>query len=186
VGGAGTGTAGTAVGIGGKSTCGPCPDIDCGVGYTQQPSPDGCCNVCVPLDCRMLGCPGPACGCPGIACAPGSQPIYPPDQCCPICSDTNCDEQRRSYYGFRDQVVEKYNSLGCMQDSDCTIVYESNACASSCGTPMPWFYEKDFVVVLNEYAASTCAACPPPPLQPCPAPPPPACVAGRCQFSPFR
>ena len=47
---AGTSPAGGSISVGGKSTCGPCPDIDCGVGYTQQPGPDGCCNVCVPLD----------------------------------------------------------------------------------------------------------------------------------------
>lgn len=175
---AGTSPAGGAVGVGGKATCGPCPDIDCAPGSYYQPDPSGCCGTCVPLDCRMVACPG-------IACGPGSQLIYPPDQCCPVCGPNNCDEQRRGYFGFRDQVVEKYNSLGCMQDADCAIVYESNACGSSCGTPMPWFYEKDFIVALDSYASANCASCPPVPIQPCPAPPPVACVNARCQYRPF-
>lgn len=178
VGVAGSGTAGTGVSVGGKSMCGPCPDIDCAPGSYFQPDPNGCCGTCIPLDCRNVACPG-------IACGSGSQLIYPPDQCCPVCGPTDCEAQRKGYFEFRSQVVEKYNSLGCMQDSDCAIIYESNACGSSCGTPMPWFYEKDFIVTLDGYASTSCASCPPTPIQPCPAPPPVACINARCQYRPF-
>ncbi|HKY37980.1 MAG TPA: hypothetical protein VJN18_18690 [Polyangiaceae bacterium] len=179
VGGNVTGTAGTAVSTGGKAACGDCPDVDCGAGYVQKSDPNGCCSICVPLNCRMVACPG-------IACGSGSQLIYPPDQCCPICGPSNCEELRQGYFDFRSQIIERYNSFGCMQDSDCTLLTEGNACSSDCGTPIPRFYEKDAHINLYDYAAMACASCPPRPVPPCDPQLAPACVNGRCQRRPFR
>lgn len=172
------GTAGTATSTGGKAGC-ACPDIDCAPGYVKQPAPSGCCEVCVPLDCRLVGCPG-------IACGPGSELIYPPDQCCPVCGPSNCEAQRRGYFEYRAQLIEKYNSLGCMTDMDCTLLVEANICALGCGMPIPRFYENEVLVNLHEYASNACASCPSPPPQPCPPSRPAGCVQGRCQIDPFR
>jgi hypothetical protein len=177
VGGKSTGTAGTA---GVLCPDIPCPDIDCAPGYTRQPDPSGCCAVCVPLDCRMVACPG-------IACGSGSQLIYPPDQCCPICSPGNCEEQRNGYFVYRSAMLEKYNSLGCTYDTDCTLLYDSNACSTGCGgAPIPAAYEKELLVSLESFAAKICGGCPPLPVAPCEPSLPAACVEGRCQTRPFR
>ncbi|HYJ10356.1 MAG TPA: hypothetical protein VEX18_15135 [Polyangiaceae bacterium] len=171
VGGKSTGTAGTA-------GC-ACPDVDCAPGYVKQLNPSGCCEVCVPLDCTLVPCPG-------VACGSGSQLYYPPDQCCPVCGPSTCEEQRKNYIVFREQLVAKYSGLGCMSDMDCTVLYDSNACSVGCGgAAIPWLYEKDIHLSLEAYAKA-CTGCPPLPVPPCEPPLPAACVQGRCQTRPFR
>jgi hypothetical protein len=169
---------GKSIGTAGTAGC-ACPDVDCAPGYVRQLDPSGCCEVCVPLDCRNVACPG-------IACGSGSELFYPPDQCCPVCGPSNCDAERKDYVVFRDQLVAKYGGLGCMSDSDCTLLYDSNACSSGCGgAAIPLAYEKDIHVSLEAYA-KVCAGCPPVPVPPCEPPLPAACVQGRCQTRPFR
>jgi hypothetical protein len=173
VGGKSTGTSGT-------SGC-ACPtfDFECAPGYVKQLNPSGCCEVCVPLDCTLVPCPG-------VACGSGSQLYYPPDQCCPVCGPSTCEEQRKDYLLFRDQLVAKYAGFACMSDMDCTVLYDSNACSVGCGgAAIPWLYEKDIHLSLDAYAKA-CTGCPPLPVPPCEPPPPPACVQGRCQTRPFR
>lgn len=168
-----TSSAGT-TSSGGKAGC-ICPtvDIDCAPGFVPGPDPNGCCYTCLPLDCRNVACPG-------IACGSGSRLEYPPDQCCPICVPDDCNEQRRQYYEFRNQVLEKYNSIGCMIDSDCSLLYENNACSSSCGSPVPTQFVMDASFNLDSYAAMACSTCPPQPVPPCEPSLPPGCFNGRC------
>ncbi len=152
-----------------------CPEIGCGPGFVPQPSPDGCCDICVPLDCSQVMCPG-------IGCPSTGHLEFPPNQCCPICVPGNCDQQRASYFEFRGQLVEKYGSIGCMKDSDCGLLYEGNACGTNCGAiALPLLYLQDASVNLTTFADSTCTACPPEPVPPCEPALPPVCFNGRCQ-----
>jgi hypothetical protein len=171
------GVAGT-VSMGGIATAGTgpclCPDVDCQPGTRPSMQPGNCCPVCEPIDCFAVTCPG-------IACGPGSELVYPPDQCCPICQSTaECDMGRSGYLEFRKQLFEKYSSVGCMQDAECTFLYEGNACSFSCGTPFPVSQVMSAMSNLDSYAKSACLHCPPQPVPPCAAPPPAACINGRC------
>lgn len=174
VGGKSTGTSGT-------SGC-ACPtiDFDCAPGHVKQLDPSGCCELCVPLDCTLVPCPG-------VACGSDSQLVYPPGQCCPVCSPGTCQVQYNAYYAYRSELIEKYNSLGCMVDADCTLLYDANACTFGCsGAPIPAAYEKELLVSLQSFGDGLCAGCPPLPIPPCEPSLPAACVQGRCQIRPLR
>ena len=185
-GGTSTGTAGTAIGFGGKTSGvsgatsmgggALCPDIPCkfqacGPNQARVPTPDGCCfyceNVCPP--------------CPGIACASGSHLEMIPGACCPTCVQDSCEDQLRGYLELREQLYEKYSSLGCMVNQDCTTYYEKNNCSVGCGVAVSVQAVNYLDSNLQSYAQQTCSpscmlgtpGCGPTAL--------PVCIKGRCQ-----
>lgn len=170
VGGGVSTTAGTgAVGTGGSCAC---PDFDCGPGFFPVPNPDGCCFHCEPF-----GMP-----CPGIACGPGSHLEHLPGQMCPTCVADSCLEQRNSYEAFKSQLLEKYSSIGCMVHEDCTMWWEKNQCAVSCGIPIPVSALNNLESNLQSYAQQTCSPMCQVDLQPCETGGgTPECVSGRCK-----
>jgi len=124
---------------------------------------------------------GGGCACDPIGCAPGYRRVPNADGCCYHCEkdDSMCDVARQDYAQFRAAVVAKYNSLGCRIDSECTVYYDSNACGSSCGVPVPAAFLQEVDSILTGY--TTCNDCPPVPIPPCEPPALPRCVANRCQ-----
>lgn len=68
-------------------------------------------------------------------------------------------------------------SAGCSTSPDCTIVAENNACASTCGMPIPKAAAENLERNLNE--TSLCSNCPLPPQVLCERMVP-ACVNGKC------
>lgn len=122
------------------------------------------------------------CGsCPDIDCAPGSSPRQLPGWCCPKCLNEDCAVGRAKYEEFRLQLIDKYSSVGCMLDSDCTYWYESNQCAVRCGFPIPSSTLDNLQSNLESFAAQTCDPECMPPFPLCPPPPLATCVQGRCQ-----
>lgn len=126
---------------------------------------------------------GGVCGCPAIACASGYKPVLNPDGCCFHCEPLgpSCDVQHQNYATFREQLLDKYSTLGCMSDMDCTTYYDKTQCGASCGTPLPIAALKEVDAALNSFAQMTCTGnCPPLPIPACAPSPAPACVMSRC------
>jgi hypothetical protein len=186
-GGKATGTGGKATGVGGKtsgvagtSSVGgggpvcpdiPCPNIACGPNQARVPTSDGCCYYCQNV------CPP----CPGIACGSGSHLEMIAGACCPICVQDSCDAQLKGYRQFSQQLYEKYSSLGCMVNADCTVYYEKNNCNVGCGVAMPVAAIGYLESNLQSYAQQSCSpncmfgtpGCAPSAS--------PICVEGRCR-----
>ncbi len=94
-----------------------------------------------------------------------------------------CAAAEQNYQTYRNQVIQKYQTLGCMSDSDCGLLFDKNECgATSCGAPMVNNQIDVVTQMLNAYAQANCSfACPPPPVPMCPFIPAPSCVMNRCQ-----
>jgi hypothetical protein len=153
--------------------CGTCDPIACPPDSVPILSPDGCCSGCEPLSCPDIPCPSMDCGA-------GYHPERLPGACCPACVANSCAAQLESYASLRAILVEKYQSLGCVDDFSCFTFYDQNACDSSCGIPIPLQAFSDLQRNLNDFAQRTCSPnCPPVP-QPCVPPSTPRCVGGRC------
>jgi hypothetical protein len=162
-------TAGT-TSAGGGCVCSakPCPP-----GYISVPNTEGCCSHCESACSNAL--------CPAIACGSGSHLELLAGQCCPTCVQDSCEAQRAGYQAFRQQLVEKYSSFGCMTSNDCTVYYEKNQCGVGCGIAMPTAAINNLDGNLQSYAQSSCSPNCMFAVQPCPAPPAPICVRGLCQ-----
>ena len=146
----GIATAGT-FGVAGTTSSGGgcvCPIIQCAPGFNLVPDPNGCCFHCESQCERVM--------CPGIACGPGSHLEALDGQCCPTCVQDSCVAQRAAYTQFRDQVMEKYSSLGCKADSDCSYIYEKNNCALGCAMPVPARVTREVDELLRTYAQQNC------------------------------
>lgn len=173
VGGKATGFGGSSTGSGGASVCPdiPCKNIACGPNQVRVPTPDGCCYFCENV------CPP----CPGIACGSGSHLEMTPGACCPTCVPDSCDDQRKGYFEFSQQLYEKYTSLGCMVNADCTTYYEKNNCNLGCGVAVPVAALSYLETNLQSYAQQSCSpncmfgtpGCPPTAV--------PVCFQGRCR-----
>jgi|SRR5579859_2792306 len=168
---------GGAAGSGGSSGCGgvTCPPIKCMPGYIPVLDPGACCPVCRPAPCNGGACPV-------IMCPSGSHLEMQPGQCCPVCvrdPQVGCQQQQSAYFAFRQMLLDKYNSLGCQTAADCSVVYESNRCISSCGTAIPRTIADSYTQNLRSFADMTCTSCPPMPPPPCPAPFL-YCIMNRC------
>lgn len=124
---------------------------------------------------------GGGCACPGIACGSGSHLEVLPGQCCPTCVQDSCEAQLKGYQALRQQLLEKYSTLGCMTHSDCTVYYEKNDCAVSCGVPMPIAAIGNLDSNLQSYAQSSCSPSCMRPVPPCVPPAMPFCIRGLCQ-----
>jgi hypothetical protein len=131
------------------------------------------CYVCVSYCIEPVACPP-------IACGSGSHLETLPGECCATCVKDDCAEQRKAYRELRAQLLEKYGSLGCMTDADCTVYYEKNACEVGCGVVVPGAAIGYLEMNLPSAAAHLCTPdCAPQPL-PCEPPAAPLCEKGRC------
>jgi hypothetical protein len=122
-------------------------------------------------------------GCPDIGCAPGYVPVLEPGACCPVCQPdpaNSCRQGQKAYAEFHAMIFEKYESVGCKMQMDCTVVIEKNRCVSGCGTVVPAQLARDFEDNLSAFADSSCSTCGPIPVPPCPAPLFPDCLGGTC------
>jgi hypothetical protein len=172
----GTSAGGAVATAGAFSTGGRCacdPIFACPPGYLTVPNADGCCSHCESLCNNVM--------CPGIACASGSHLEQAPGQCCPNCVPDSCAVQQKSYQDFRQQLVDKYSSLGCMTNSDCTVYYEKNQCAVGCGIAMPSAALANLDGNLQSYAQNNCSPNCVIPTPPCDGNPTPICLHGLCE-----
>jgi hypothetical protein len=168
----GANTAGYAGG-GGCANVG-CPAIDCAPGYVSVTEPGACCPVCKPGPCTGT--------CAMPFCPIDSHLETPPGQCCPICvpgSTDACRKGQQTYFDIRKQMIEKYSSIGCKTNMDCTIVYETNRCIATCGTAFAVSIAQSAAQNLQSLADANCGSCLPPLPPPC-VPPYAACINGRC------
>jgi hypothetical protein len=103
-------------------------------------------------------------------------------QCCPICVagvSALCNKAQLVYQSDRKAMLEKYGMSGCMIDGDCRLVFESNACVSSCGVALPVSTAGFFETNIQGDANACDSACPPllsPPCVPLTA----VCSNGMC------
>lgn len=174
--GMGASPTGGTFGVAGTTSAGggcACPIIDCGPGYRLVPNPNGCCYHCESV-CDQVGCPG-------IACGSGSHLEQLPGQCCPTCVQDSCVAQRANYQVFRQQLLDKYSSLGCMTDGDCTIYYEKNQCGVGCGISLPAAAINSLDNNLQSYAQQNCSPNCMIPIPPCEPQLPPSCFKGWCE-----
>jgi len=150
-----------------------CPDIDCAPGDVRVPNADGCCFHCE-SPCKNVGCPA-------IACGSGSHLELVPGQCCPTCVTDSCEVQHMRYFALQRELFDKYSTLGCMTDADCTTYYEKNQCAVRCGVVVPVAAIKNLDSNLQSFAQANCTPDCTLPVTPCPVPRPPSCVGGFCR-----
>jgi hypothetical protein len=162
-------TAGTPS-AGGGCACDP---IACAPGYAIVPNGDGCCFHCESVCSNVL--------CPNIACGSGSHLEVLAGQCCATCVQDNCEAQREGYRTIRREMLEKYSTLGCMTDTDCTLYYEKNQCGVGCGIAVPTAALRNLDSNLQNYAQTSCSPSCMFPVPPCEPPAPARCVRGLCQ-----
>ena len=127
---------------------------------------------------------GCAVACPLLSCPVGYGFVRDADGCCYHCELdlAACKEQRIDYQRYREQVIEKFSSVGCQVASDCSVYYEKNNCGSGCGIAIPTQLVQELDATLTSFAQSTCApACPNEPTPPCDSLGAPSCVSGFCQ-----
>jgi hypothetical protein len=173
--GVGASPAGGTFGASGSTAAGggcACPDIACAPGYKMVPNVNGCCFHCESL-CDQVPCAG-------IACGSGSHLEQLPGQCCPTCVQDSCVTQRTNYQVFRQQLIDKYSTLSCMTNGDCTIYYEKNQCAVGCGIPLPAAAINLLDSNLQSYAQQNCSPNCMTPIPPCEPTPAPTCFKGWC------
>jgi hypothetical protein len=174
--GIGAGPAGGSFGVSGSTGVGggcACPDIKCGPGFRLVPNINACCYHCESL-CDQVGCPG-------IACGAGSHLEQLPGQCCPTCVQDSCVTQRANYQLFRQQLIDKYSSLGCMTHGDCTVYYEKNQCGVGCGIALPAAAINHLDSNLHSYALQNCSPNCMNPIPPCEPAGPPTCFKSWCE-----
>jgi hypothetical protein len=88
-------------------------------------------------------------------------------QCCPICVQDTCESQRSSYLQVRQQLIEKYSTLGCDIDSDCVLYFEKNQCFIGCGIAIPSDALGNLDGNLQSFAQTTCSPNCPLEVPPC-------------------
>ena len=185
-GGKATGSGGKATGVGGKTTgvgatssvggggplCTdiPCLNIACGPNQVRVPTPDGCCEYC------LNTCPP----CSSVACGSGSHLEIPPGACCATCVQDSCADQLEGYQQLRSQLLDKYGSLGCMVNADCTTWYEKNNCKVGCGMAMPVAGIGNLESNLQSYAQQNCSPSCMVGTPGCAPSASPVCVKGQC------
>ena len=174
--GVGANPAGGTFGASGSTAAGgacACPLVDCAPGYRLVPNVNACCYHCESL-CDQVACPG-------IACGTGSHLEQMPGQCCPTCVQDSCVTQRANYQVFRQQLIDKFSTLGCMTHGDCTVYYEKNQCAVGCGIPLPAAAINYLDSNLQSYAQQNCSPNCMNPTPPCDPTLPPTCFKGWCE-----
>jgi hypothetical protein len=92
-----------------------------------------------------------------------------------------CSAGKDAYQHKREQVLQSAASSGCKQDADCGSLWESNACVSTCGSPLPLARVDAATTELNALAKDACATCAAIPVPPCVPPGPLKCEQGQCR-----
>ena len=91
-----------------------------------------------------------------------------------------CGSGKDAYQQKRTQLLQKVTSSGCVTDSDCDTLWETNACVSTCGVAAPAAGIDAATQELNAFAKDTCSSCAPIPVPPCTPPQPIKCIQGLC------
>jgi hypothetical protein len=91
-----------------------------------------------------------------------------------------CVAGKAAYQQKRAQVLQRLSSSSCTTDTDCSKLWETNACVSTCGVATPAAGVDAAGQELNAFAQSSCSSCPPIPVPPCVPPQPIQCLEGRC------
>jgi hypothetical protein len=163
-------------GAGGGPACGPCPLIDCAMGFMSVVDPTvSCCPICRPLDCGTVDCVNPT-------CPSDSHAETPPGTCCPVCvagPSQACNRAQRDYQETRMGLLEKYAASSCQIDSDCKLIYESNNCERNCGEALEVSVAGFLNYNLSNLADDCNRSCPPSVAPPC-APLGAVCSNGVC------
>lgn len=94
-----------------------------------------------------------------------------------------CTAGKQTYQRKRAEALHAAAS-GCERDTDCGLLYESNACLAGCGTPLLATAAEATAKQLSDVASNLCSSCSPMPIPPCAPPAPLKCVAGRCSEAP--
>jgi len=129
---------------------------------------------------------GGICICAEPSCPPPLRAVPNANGCCDHCEadPTECAMATQGYLTYTEQILNKYQALSCMSDSDCGSLFDKNECgvAFGCGEPL---LNSQIMVVMQEldaYARMNCSfACPPRAPPPCPVMLSPKCVMNRCQ-----
>ncbi|HEX2871262.1 MAG TPA: hypothetical protein VHP33_08400 [Polyangiaceae bacterium] len=125
----------------------------------------------------------PVCACDPIDCGPGYVEVPNDDGCCFHCerSVDACELQTEAYVAYRDELIARYSSFGCMQASDCLVFYIQNRCDDSCQLTVTGA-RRAVIDGLNNYATVSCNdTCFPYPKPDCGVPPAAVCSNGRCE-----
>jgi hypothetical protein len=175
--GGGTHASGGAIASGGSGGAVSCTGVVCApIPSTCKKliqAPGACCPTCTDTGCNS---------CVPLTCPAGMIPEILAGDCCPSCVPdpaSLCTSGLKSYASLRQQVFDKYGSLGCKNSSDCTLVLESNSCAYVCNVPLPIAMASAFAPNLSSSANTYCANCSPPAPVVCDSMAP-ACLNGKC------
>ena len=79
-----------------------------------------------------------------------------------------------------EELLAKLSQSACSADTDCAVLWETNACVSTCGTPAPVSAIDSATADLSDFAKKSCSSCGPIPIPPCAPPAPVTCQQGRC------
>ncbi len=91
-----------------------------------------------------------------------------------------CGAGKTAYQKHREELLAKVSQTVCKLDADCAVLWENNACVSTCGTAAPASAIDGATAELNDFAKKNCSSCGPIPVPPCVPPQPLACQQGRC------
>jgi hypothetical protein len=91
-----------------------------------------------------------------------------------------CGAGKTAYQKHRDELLAKALQTACTADADCAVLWETNACVSTCGTPAPASAIDGTTADLSAFAKKNCNFCAPIPIPPCVPPAPLTCQQGRC------
>jgi hypothetical protein len=125
--------------------------------------------------------------CPQAQCGAGYHLENPDGQCCSVCvpdaMTSACQAQQMNYAALSSQITDKYRSLPCMTDADCTVVGLISSCNDVCEQFAVLRSVSDSMVsLLSQAATDSCGACPPPPVISCGNLSSPHCYSGRCEI----
>jgi hypothetical protein len=179
--GGGTGVAGT--GFGGFGNAGSAVVCPCAPPPSSAQCPPGTQVGMGPGPCFCPSCVTCNVGCPLIGCPSGSHLETQPGQCCGRCvaDAKSCAQGINEYEMSRQQLLDKYGSLYCKVDAECTVAPEINQCVARCGVPLAASAVSNWVGITSSLAATSCANCPRPFPPPCPAQAA-QCIGNRCEF----
>jgi hypothetical protein len=128
-----------------------------------------------------------AVNCAQAICPVGSHVEVPAGQCCParvMGTSQACNQAEANYSRDREALLGKYSSTPCKQDTDCQLVFESNACVTNCGEALPVVNAGSFETNISGDAMVCNAACPAMSTPHC-APQVAVCSNGTCTALPM-
>ena len=178
----GDGTSAGKAASGGAGNCN-CLQLGCDDGFMLETGPNDCCGKCV-LNCQDVACPTV-----DLQCEPGMHVGNLPDECCALCVPDDpfpCDLGQKMYEMFRSETLAKYQSLGCMDESDCAVFSEYNRCSQTCGGAVPTGARASTQVELEGFAQRYCSQCRRPVAPLCTSALPLSCIDSVCRQVPNK